>query len=829
METLNIFTKSWTNIQPFLPGMLILMEIYVDPCVENFQILMIGEDKQKLPQEGGIAIDDVEFKDCAFGPGQGTCGSGYQQCSVSNVCYSNDYQCDFTNDCCGSGSDETACGNYNRCDFQNGLCDWTQLNDDDFDWRRNKGGTGTDNTGPDYDHTTGTVDGYYIYIEISGDIKITEKARIASYTIARNPSNCQIRFWYHMKGNFIGALTVFTREQINGPLTQLWQQTQDMRDPWMFVALDLHRENDFQVVFQGSRGISVVGDISLDDISFTPGCTAAGRNLPTATTIRPPFTLPGGECDPSFYQCVTGQCVRGDAYCDFHYDCFDGSDESDCPVVCGFEFGLCGWNQMKDDEFDWKARESASEMDLNYNGPVNDHTYNSPQGNYMYVVGTQVPLKDRKARLISPVFHTASRACKFTFWYNMFGIEYGDLEVYIKTPGDDMRRLRKELDGFGQYNKWNLGEADIDACTAEFQIIVEVEDTLIVPVQSGFAIDDFLFSDCEVPLPVLSGTCGAQQTQCSNGVCYPANQQCDFALDCCDGTDELPSHCTSYNMCNFESGMCDWTNLNDDEFDWTWNKGGTGSGGTGPGADHTLGTSEGYYMYIEVDRPRRPGDRARLGSYYILKQITETCTMRLFYHVEGIGIGELVVYTRTEVNGPLTKVWSQVQQRGDNWFYASIGLGIETTAFQVVIEGIRGITEDGDISIDDISFTPGCRAAGYDIPVVSTVAYTGTQSFQPCESNEFLCYEDYSCVSNSRVCNGVFDCPQGSDEDQGCSSSKPVEKNPNALAISMGVIFGTIGLVIIVGGVYFFVSKRNSKPSGLVQHQVDPYKSHSDI
>lgn len=57
--------------------------------------------------------------------------------------------------------------------------------------------------------------------------------------------------------------------------------------------------------------------------------------------------------------------------------------------------------------------------------------------------------------------------------------------------------------------------------------------------------------------------------------------------------------------------------------------------------------------------------------------------MRLFYHVEGIGIGELVVYTRTEVNGPLTKVWSQVQQRGDNWFYASIGLGIETTAFQV--------------------------------------------------------------------------------------------------------------------------------------------------
>lgn len=39
--------------------------------------------------------------------------------------------------------------------------------------------------------------------------------------------------------------------------------------------------------------------------------------------------------------------------------------------------------------------------------------------------------------------------------------------------------------------------------------------------------------------------------------------------------------------------MCDWTNLNDDEFDWTRNKGGTGTSGTGPGVDHTLGTSEG--------------------------------------------------------------------------------------------------------------------------------------------------------------------------------------------------------------------------------------------
>ncbi|KAJ8048131.1 MAM and LDL-receptor class A domain-containing protein 1 [Holothuria leucospilota] len=762
-------TKHLIKVLDKFPALLTwyYMEVFVDPCVENFRIILIGEDKQELPQEGGIAVDDIEFKDCAYGPPQSTCDEGYSQCSPSGVCYENKYQCDFTRDCCESDTDEQFCGDYKMCDFQEGFCNWVQLDDDDFDWTRHKGETGSDNTGPKYDHTTGTVDGYYIYIEIS-NVKIADSARIASYVIAGNPINCQLRFWYHMSGNFIGALTVYTREQVNGPLHKLWGETQDLRDPWNFKVLNISRENDFQVVFEANRGISVIGDISLDDISFSPGCRDAGRNLPVATTLIPPFTRPGGGCDTGFFSCDDGRCVRGDAYCDFHFDCFDGSDEADCSSYCGFEASMCGWTQDKSDDFDWKMRDNAADMDVDFKGPVNDHTYNTPQGNYLYVVGSTIPTKDRKARLISPTYHSASRACRFTFWYYMFGLEYGDLEVYIRTPTGGDRRIRKELDGYGQYGKWWQGEADIDACTSQFQIILEVEDTMILPVQSGFAIDDFLFTDCATPLPVSGGSCGTRQSQCSNGMCYASDQQCDFALDCCDGTDELASHCTEYSMCDFESGWCDWTNLNDDEFDWTRNNGGTGTSGTGPGNDHTLGTSNGYYLYIEVDNPRRPGDRARLGSYIILQPPGETCTLRFYYHMEGLGIGQLNVYKRSEVNGVLTTVWSRTQERGDNWFYASVGLGIETRAFQVVIEGVRGTVRSGDIAIDDVSFTPGCEASAHDLPVVSTVAYTGTRSYNPCNDEQFLCTVDYSCISDDRVCNGVWDCPQGTDEDKNC-------------------------------------------------------------
>lgn len=52
-------------------------------------------------------------------------------------------------------------------------------------------------------------------------------------------------------------------------------------------------------------------------------------------------------------------------------------------------------------------------------------------------------------------------------------------------------------------------------------------------------------------------------------------------------------HTASYKMCNFETDFCDWTNLDDDEFDWKRDRGGTSSGNTGPGTDHTTKTNEG--------------------------------------------------------------------------------------------------------------------------------------------------------------------------------------------------------------------------------------------
>lgn len=49
--------------------------------------------------------------------------------------------------------------------------------------------------------------------------------------------------------------------------------------------------------------------------------------------------------------------------------------------------------------------------------------------------------------------------------------------------------------------------------------------------------------------------------------------------------------------CNFEnSNLCGYSQDQSDNFDWTRNVGATGSTGTGPFADHSLGTRSGMWF-----------------------------------------------------------------------------------------------------------------------------------------------------------------------------------------------------------------------------------------
>lgn len=55
----------------------------------------------------------------------------------------------------------------------------------------------------------------------------------------------------------------------------------------------------------------------------------------------------------------------------------------------------------------------------------------------------------------------------------------------------------------------------------------------------------------------------------------------------------------------------------------------------------------------------------------------------------GYNIAALKVYTRTSVGGPLTLVWNQNGNLGDEWLRATVALK-NSQPFQVLLEGVRG-------------------------------------------------------------------------------------------------------------------------------------------
>lgn len=73
---------------------------------------------------------------------------------------------------------------------------------------------------PTVDHTTGTSAGYYVYIESSFPQAYGDKAWLVSEVLESSTGAC-LDFWYHMKGNSTGNLTVYQRITTQQPVS-LW-------------------------------------------------------------------------------------------------------------------------------------------------------------------------------------------------------------------------------------------------------------------------------------------------------------------------------------------------------------------------------------------------------------------------------------------------------------------------------------------------------------------------------------------------------------------------------------------------------------------------------
>jgi len=163
---------------------------------------------------------------------------------------------------------ETACGVGcgNACVLTG---QWTNLLMDDADWAVDANGTGSTNTGPSFDHTTGTT-GNYLYIEASGCVSDTAFLESADIDLS-SPllSNMFFDYWYHLYGAQIEDIYVDITND-NG-ITWTRVDTADANvDLWQLKTINLtsYLGDTIKIRFRGLTGTSFGSDMAIDDISL---------------------------------------------------------------------------------------------------------------------------------------------------------------------------------------------------------------------------------------------------------------------------------------------------------------------------------------------------------------------------------------------------------------------------------------------------------------------------------------------------------------------------------------------------------------------------------
>lgn len=126
-----------------------------------------------------------------------------------------------------------------------------------------------------------TDNGHYIYIDqMDQDFRKDVNSYLTSITIRPGTDIC-FTFWYHMYGENIGTLNVYTE---SGNTTEIqWSQSGNQGTSWQFAYLDISISEPYRIVFEGISGENDQSDISLDDILLLQrSCSGKKKNMSTS-------------------------------------------------------------------------------------------------------------------------------------------------------------------------------------------------------------------------------------------------------------------------------------------------------------------------------------------------------------------------------------------------------------------------------------------------------------------------------------------------------------------------------------------------------------------
>ena len=532
-------------------------------------------------------------------------------------------------------------------------------------------------------------------------------------TLPQASSTCQIRFWFifYNSYNYLNVNLYFAGKK---QATLLRKYYYPVTYNWTEALIDLGRVNvPFNVAFEGTK-TTTTQVLAIDDVSFE-NCAL-------------PYSL-AQSCSSNEFKCNRGNCVDKDRLCDLTDDCGDNSDETlaICSSYqrCTFDYSFCDWtyDTLNVGNLKWTRRSGPT---ITFDtGPDRDHTTGLDGGYYIFLDAYYG--LNKASRLYSRNFkRSLNKDCKFLYYYHMFGSQMGSLNVYLNYyKGGSLPQLiwsKSDNQGRNWYRNLISIQSNVNQV---FQIIVE--GYIGKGSSSDIALDDTAFSpECEpfngdlpdppttlAPLTTTANPCG-DDFRCSTSTlaCIKQSQVCDFTPNCADGSDEV-----NCGPCDFESGLCGWSDKSSGIFSWKRNKANTTL--NGPTTDHTSTT--GFFANVG----------SGLGIFYEsanlvspkLPNSSDVCLMNFFYYTDGEKVGSLKLRIEYEDGTLSDAIWTRTFSP-PFWYSAAVNvgklIGPQTQGWKLRFEALPNSTTisnyNDKIALDDISFTD-CNPTDHLLPL----------------------------------------------------------------------------------------------------------------
>ncbi|ELT88549.1 hypothetical protein CAPTEDRAFT_218762 [Capitella teleta] len=345
------------------------------------------------------------------------------------------------------------------CGFESNFCDMEQLSNDQFDWSRNEGLTGTSDTGP----TAAYQGTWFMYIEASSPRQNGDVAAIQTPQFAVTGSVC-VRFAYNMYGVGINRFYVVNSRDSSRPV---FDQTGNKQESWLTAQIDMELTSGDRLVFYGIRGNSIEGDIAVDDLRLTSGlCSDSTGPDPTDAPVT---------------QYVVTRCdMEG-----------DGSSQNDCRI-----------SQDNTDDFDWSRATGKTTSGALHDRRIANVKYpitgpqNARNGEYYFFTEASGTRDGDVARIIfdGDQFRRGGNNC-LRYAFTMNGYHIGTLRAYMMKNGN--REYAWTLTG-DQSPDWKQAAVDLNMNSVSQ---IGLEAVMIGDFSGDIAVDDVSMSSgrCEFP------------------------------------------------------------------------------------------------------------------------------------------------------------------------------------------------------------------------------------------------------------------------------------------------------------------------------------------